>query len=98
MKKATKVTAVIVIAILLCSMLYSIFFITNNARHDCTGESCPVCEQLQIAGSIVNKVSTAITTIVAAIFLCVSTQICGNMYQRSIVENSPIRLKVKMLN
>lgn len=98
MKKATKVTAVIMIAILFCSMLYSIFFITNNTHHDCTGESCPICEQLQIAGSIVNKVSTAITTIVAAIFLCVSTQICGNMYQRSIVENSPIRLKVKMLN
>lgn len=98
MKKTTKVMTLMMLVMFFFSMLYSVFFLVNNAHHDCTGENCPICEQLQIAENIVNKLSTAIVSIAAAIFLCVSAQTCSSSYHYIIVEDSPVRLKVKMLH
>lgn len=97
-KKTRNVMILMMIVIVFFGMLYSVFFLANNAHHDCTGENCPICEQLQVAENIVNKLSTAVISIGAAIFLCVSTQAVSSKYRYIFVEDSPIRLKVKMLD
>lgn len=66
MKRNTRVTAALLAALCLV-LLAAPFFIAMEARHDCCGEGCEICEQLAFLGGALRGVSYAI---LAAFLLC----------------------------
>ena len=98
MKRTVKYFSIIIAVIVLINMLYSVFFISQNTHHDCSGETCPICEQLLTAENSIQRLAAAIVYIVAAFFMCVLAQKCMDIPKYIIAYNSPISLKVKMLN
>lgn len=98
MKDMRKVISVFAAVLIVTTMFFSILFVSSNADHDCTGENCPICEQMQVAENILTKLSLAIISTVIAIYLCVQAQEVVAEFSDVITYLSPIRLKVKMLN
>lgn len=98
MKKASKIIAVIMAAMIIFCMVYSAYFTVKNAHHNCTDEDCSICELLQVAETTIKILSTVVFMAVASIFMCILAQDCIDGYYHIFVEDSPIKLKVKLLN
>lgn len=98
MRKKLNAIAVVTALIFLITMLYSMFFIAQNTHHDCTNENCPICEQLQMAESMVQRVSAVILVVVSSIFVYILANNFKYVYEHIITFISPIKLKVKLLN
>jgi hypothetical protein len=67
------------LAIMLCVCLIivlslSYLYIFTHSKHHCTGNECPVCEQIHVAEHIIEQIKSAITTIAvnvsAVFFVC----------------------------
>ena len=64
------VTAFLVTAVLLLSG----FFIVTHTEHECTGEDCPVCAELQACAATIRLITEAAGTGAVVIFAYIITQ------------------------
>ena len=63
-----KAAAILLIAAVLSVLFLSDFFIAENIHHQCTGESCPVCAEIQHAESLIHQIGSAI--------ICFASVVC----------------------
>jgi len=98
MKDMRKVISILAALLIVATMFFSALFISSNINHDCTGENCPICEQMQVADNVLTKLSLAIISTVIVLYLCVQAQDVVADISNVITYLSPVRLKVKMLN
>lgn len=98
MNRTIKPMALFMALIVLCAMVCSVLFISNNTNHDCAGEACPICEQLLEAENTLRKISVAAVVCVLLVLMCVSAQLCNTLYSCYIAEKTPIFLRDKLLN
>ena len=96
MEKKKKVIAVFLTVALLFVMLYSALFIAAEADHDCVGENCPICYQINVCQNALKNLSLAVCAAAfAAAFtytLCRELLTCADCIHR----NSLVALKVKL--
>ena len=52
-----RISALLLAALFLFVMLWSSAYIAAEAGHDCTGENCPVCYQINICRSTIKTLS-----------------------------------------
>ena len=98
MKKNTLSVMAVLICVCICFItIFSFAFITLHAKHDCTGENCPICAELSFAVSTLKTVSEAIGDITfafSAFCLCLVTLIgCTSVY---ITAETAVTQKVKL--
>ncbi|SEW44875.1 hypothetical protein SAMN05421659_12335 [[Clostridium] fimetarium] len=56
-QSAVKKTLCIILAILIISLLmFSQIYISNHIHHQCSGENCPICNQIDFAIHILNQI------------------------------------------
>ena len=48
MTKRKRIISLVVAAAVLFVMLYSALYIAAEANHDCVGENCPICYQINV--------------------------------------------------
>ena len=48
MTKKKRIISLVVAAAVLFVMLYSALYIAAEANHDCVGENCPICYQINV--------------------------------------------------
>lgn len=79
------------------AMIFSFSFIAVNADHDCTGESCPICETEVMCENVVQTVCAA-AAVVMAVFAAVNISDKKPDYAplRVSCVCDPIKLKVKL--
>ncbi len=58
--KSKKVAAGIIAFMMLVVILFSVFFIAAEARHDCSGENCPICACIQQCENTLNQLGDGI--------------------------------------
>lgn len=63
---AAVLLAVMVFGILLFSNLY----ISEHIQHDCTGEDCPICAQIQSAESLIHQLGCGLMVFFAMLGIC----------------------------
>ena len=98
MKKHSGLIAVLLTILLCISMLGSVLFIAEHTRHECTGEGCAVCMVLEQYDERVRALGTAVS--VFLMLLCVMFT-AGSLLApalRTAGCDTPITLKVKLLN
>jgi hypothetical protein len=64
-----KMIAWFICIFLIMVLSLSYLFIVTHKKHQCTGDKCPICEQLQLAEHIIAQIKTAV---LPAIILLVS--------------------------
>ena len=89
-------TAFLVAAVLLLSGL----FIVTHAEHECTGEDCPVCAELQECAATIRLITEAAGTGAIVIFAYIITQKLLSSYQTGLYlcPVSLVSLKIRLDN
>ncbi|MCR4591514.1 MAG: hypothetical protein K5668_11945 [Lachnospiraceae bacterium] len=96
--KTKKLTACIMAAMMLFAVMFSVFFITVHADHDCTGEDCPVCAVIHQCENIIHGLGdggaavSAVLIPIAALSLFVSIHACF------FAGDTPVSRKVRLNN
>ena len=96
MEKKKRIVAILLAVMVLFLMVYSALFIAAEADHDCAGENCPICYQINLCQNIQKTLSLAVCAAVfAAVFtytLCRSLSACADTVPRYTL----VSLKVKL--
>ena len=71
---------------------------TRSAASNGMSDDCPICHEMQIAESIINRLSATLIILAAAFTMCAYPRIIKAVISEIVVDNSPIKLKVKLLN
>ena len=64
-----KIISLLATSIAILVVLFSVFFISENVLHDCSGENCPICEVMLECSETLKLAGAAIILAVAAYFL-----------------------------
>lgn len=70
--KKNKAIALALCALLCAFMALSVLFFAVEAHHDCSGESCHICRQIETCVLLMNSITLA--AIIAPAFFCIC---CG---------------------
>lgn len=98
MEKKKRGVAILLAATVLLVMLYSALFIAAEADHDCVGENCPICYQIDVCHNMLENFSLAICP---AVFAAAFTYIlCRSISTHTDYAQSYtlVSLKVKLSN
>ena len=94
----SRLIAVLMTVLLCLSVFGSVFCMAAHAHHDCTGESCAVCAVLeQCEQRLRGAVSAAAAVCLLLLFMRYAVSLSGAEARESAVE-TPVTLKVKLLN
>ena len=96
MTKRKRIISLVVAAAVLFVMLYSALYIAAEANHDCVGENCPVCYQINVCQNALKNLSLAVCAAVFAAALpytlCRGISVCTDYAQSYTL----VSLKVKL--
>ena len=67
MTNHSRIAAAALAAITILVVLSSSVFIIEHADHDCTGEDCPICEQLYACAQNLKNLAAAVAVVMAMI-------------------------------
>ena len=98
MTNKKRVVAVILSALVLFALMTSLFVIMHEADHDCIGENCPVCAVIAVCQNTLKTLS-GIVGAAAVVFACLLLTASVIASFRTISYNeTPVSLKVRLLN
>ena len=93
-----KLLSLILCAMLVLSLVFSISFISHEAGHDCSGEECQICAVISHCAEILERLlavaSLALFFGALLVFVCRAS----DSVSVSLGEQSPVKLKVKLSN
>lgn len=98
MTKQRRLAAVLFAVLILVALMTSLFLMSHAADHDCIGEDCPVCAVIALCRNTL-KTLCGVLLAAAAVFACARfaalllSDLRGLSYRET-----PITLKVKLLN
>lgn len=52
---------------LVCGVVFSVFFVSNEYDHDCSGDECPICQIITVCENFVKNISGGLILAVAAL-------------------------------
>ncbi len=94
--KKNRVIALVVLASVLFVVLFSSFYIAEEADHECSGASCPVCAMIQQCADNIRQtgIGQIVTTIIAMVicFFCQTTEETGF----TVLRETPVTRKVRL--
>ena len=94
--KTMKITAVLVAALFLLALLFSLFYLVAESGHDCAGEDCPVCRVIATIGNVLKSLSVVSFAVLFSAVLGRSAVGLLSRTDREIFETTPVSLKVKL--
>lgn len=98
MAKNKKLLAGFIALAVLFMLLFSVFFITAEARHPCIGENCPICLEVQACVQALSTLGTGLSYSVAVFATAHFFVICVIPVFHRNPSHSLVSLKVKLTN
>lgn len=98
MAKTKRILAMLMAVAIFAVVLSSALFLAEEAHHDCIGDGCQICFQMNVCRGILKGLSLAIHAAAAA--LATAYILCGDFgpYEESIGQVTLVTLKVKLSN
>lgn len=98
MVKKRRFAAAILASLVLVAAAASLFIVVHEADHDCVGEGCPVCAAVAVCHNTLKALAGALIA-VSLVFACFCFAASVLSFSRIATYNqTPISLKVKLLN
>ncbi|MBQ9664651.1 MAG: hypothetical protein IJV40_16010 [Oscillospiraceae bacterium] len=70
LSKTAKRFAVLVAAMLVCALLFSVLFLVVEAHHDCDGDDCAICAQITVCENLLQKLTFTVLALTASVSGC----------------------------
>lgn len=98
MEKRRKLVAAAMAVLLLLAVLSFYPIVAKNAHHDCTGEHCPICMEMEAIARTVSELRQLPVLQAVLLVLFVFTQILGWRWHSDCLRDTLITWKVELLN
>lgn len=98
MRKEQKAAAILLAVLLLGTVLFSCLFIVENVHHDCVGENCPICMEIETALHTISGIKMLPVLALILAVVCVFTRICTKASEFRRAKSTLITLKVELQN
>ena len=98
MTNRSRIAAAVLAAITILVVLSSSIFIIEHADHNCTGEDCPICEQLCACAQNLKNLTTVAVTVMVIIAFRFALQAVIGQAKYAYAPHTPVNLKVKLSN
>ncbi len=98
MKYKNGVAALAMAAIICVTILFSYIFIVENVHHNCSGDECSVCMEIEMAIQTISNLKVILFVPFVMALLCVFTQTCTMFKISNCTKDTLITLKVELLN
>lgn len=96
MESKKRISAIIMIALLFVTLLFSYTYITENEHHDCSGDKCPICMEIEAAMQTISGLKAVLTVPFIMALLCTFAHICTAIYYSDCTKDTLISLKVEL--
>lgn len=98
MEKRRRLLAVAMTVLLVLTVVSFFPIVTKNAHHDCTGEHCPICMEMQAIARTVSELKQLPVFFAVVLVLFVFLQILGQRSSLCCRRDTLITWKVELLN
>ena len=98
MVKTRRITAMVFAAIVLLSMIFSLFIIVSEADHDCTGEDCPVCLCIRLCSDVLNRFRKKTVPVARILLPMLCVLPAAAVFSALMAEQTPVKGKVRLNN
>lgn len=96
--KNKRITAGILLVMLLVLVLFSTFYISSESEHDCVGAKCHVCISIQQCENIMNQISNTMPVQIVVVAMLLLLCVLEFYVIRDFIYNTPISRKERMNN
>lgn len=93
-----KPLAIMMSILLIVMVIFSYHYVVSNAHHDCCGEECPICIQMESAVQFVSGIKFIPMLSFMGIVLCVFLHRITSIQKIYGVTNTLVKMKVEFLN
>lgn len=98
MTNRSRIAAAVLAAITVFVVIFSSVFLVEHADHDCTGEDCPICEQLYACAQNLKNLAAAAVTVMVMLAVRFALQAVMGQTKCAYIPRTPVNLKVKLSN
>ena len=96
MEKRKRIAAIILAVTVMFVMIGSALFIAAEVDHDCIGENCPICFQINVCRNTLKTLSLAVCAAVFAVAFTYTLRVSISAHAETATGNSLVTLKVKL--
>ena len=98
MVKSKRILAMLMAVAIFAVMLSSTLFLAEEVDHDCIGDGCQICVQMNVCRGILKSLSLVLHVAVAVLLVACIT--CGRFWncEKSAHQVTLVTLKVKLSN
>lgn len=96
-KKKRLFAALLAVAVIFV-VLFSAFFIAENANHYCVGDDCSICSQVTVCENVLRTIGSAAVTALVAVFFGGFVSFLTAFFKKTAYSTSLVTLKVKLSN
>ena len=93
-----KIAAAIMCCMMVLSIFLASFYIVSKAHHECTGQDCPICHEIQLCNQFLNTVGGAAIIAVVVLFTVHELLIVLTSFSHLCQNSTLVSLKVKLSN
>ena len=98
MTKRNRVISMLLVVTVLFVMLFSASYMAVKANHDCIGEGCTVCHQMDLCKNFQKNLAAALLLAAIVGLLSFALICCVSLGHKTKVQDTLITLKVELLN
>ena len=98
MTKKHRIVAVLMAALVLFVMAFSLFVIAAEADHNCAGDDCPICAVIAVCENTVKGLTAVMVFVSLMVALAIARFRFEREKQRFVRFSNPVLLKVKLTN
>ena len=98
MTNKKRIITVMLVTALIFVVLCSALFIIHGSEHDCIGEGCVICNCINLIEGLQRLIALASAAFMFAAIPLLTVLFYAFSLENSKRENTPIKLKVKILN
>ena len=98
MTNKRRIISFLMILLIVFVLVSSFWFILHETHHDCSGEDCPVCAMIAVCKNTLNSVFAALLLVLSALAASSAGRSAGASTVFCVRDETPVSLKVKLLN
>ncbi len=98
MTNKRRIISFLMILLIVFVLVSSFWSILHETHHDCSGEDCPVCAMIAVCKNTLKSVFAALLLVFFAFALKSDGRCAGASTVLCVRDETPVSLKVKLLN
>lgn len=96
MKNRTRLTAIILSTIIILSVLLCLAYVTENINHECSGNDCNVCHNIELCERALSQVGLCIFHVISIVPVITIISMLPCVLNRFLTHITLITLKVQL--